>query len=299
MIKWQLPKTRAALERILEATQILSTVQSFQSTTAEATWSKLYIQAMAGELKASSLLESILRSFKRIPSSSLRAVLKNNIEQSLSTKLLLRVKQDLDALTSGLENPEMPLRSQYDVHHETLRTTIVAQKVSLSKNASTPSAQDTAYTKIVDRAYDELYEYFQRTLVDPRDLFLHEVLIYDSMSPHRDVFSPRPRFAIERALSSPHDYLGCECCPTAGGGLSATAILYQLYLESGSAINNADLWSAFCTIICVEGVSDEAVEQQRALALFERGLAELQYLGMIKLNRKKVDHLTKLSWKGI
>lgn len=44
------------------------------------------------------------------------------------------------------------------------------------------------------------------------------------------------------------------------GALSATqpptAILYQLYLESGAAINVADFYSAFCAII-EESVEDE------------------------------------------
>lgn len=34
-------------------------------------------------------------------------------------------------------------------------------------------------------------------------------------------------------------------------------------------------------------------------ALFSRGLAELKYMGMIKNNRKKADHLNKLLWKGL
>ena len=36
----------------------------------------------------------------------------------------------------------------------------------------------------------------------------------------------------------------------------ATAILYQLYLESGSLVNVSDLWSAFNTIVGEE--EDEA-----------------------------------------
>lgn len=36
-----------------------------------------------------------------------------------------------------------------------------------------------------------------------------------------------------------------------------------------------------------------------ARALFSRALAELKYMGMVKNSRKKVDHLAKLSWKGL
>lgn len=74
----------------------------------------------------------------------------------------------------------------------------------------------------------------------------------------------------------------------------ATAILYQLYLESGAVINTADLWSAFWTIVGEDGVEDEEAEQRRVLALFSRALAELKYLGMVKNSLKKPDHLAKL-----
>jgi origin recognition complex subunit 3 len=72
---------------------------------------------------------------------------------------------------------------------------------------------------------------------------------------------PKPRFAIERALSTPHDYLNCTCCASGPGvGLSPThpsaSILYQLYLECGVLINTADLWSAFQHMVCGEDGQD-------------------------------------------
>jgi origin recognition complex subunit 3 len=86
-------------------------------------------------------------------------------------------------------------------------------------------------------------------------LFLSEVFMYDLKSPHTEVFQPKPRFAVERALASPHDYLGCECCSGVDGNPAAlsatqpaTAIVYQMYLESGTLINVSDLWSAFNAI---------------------------------------------------
>lgn len=73
-----------------------------------------------------------------------------------------------------------------------------------------------------------------------------------------------------------------------------TAILYQLYLESGSLINAFDLWSAFQAVV-KDQYEDEAV----TMALFFRGLAELKSMGFIKPSRRKVDHLTKLAWRGL
>ena len=260
--------SQEALLAMIAAIQVLSIIQSFLVTKSHASWSEMYIEAMSGELNRSALFEDVMNSMKQIPSNIMADLLESLSDSPLAHEMA-KLKVKLCQLTDRLDDPDITFRSKYDVHHETLRTTIVAQKVSLSKNSATLSAEDAAYTKIVDRAYTLLSEFFQATFINPKDLFLHEVFIYDSKSPHRDVFTSKPRFAIERALSSPHDYLACDCCGGADGGLSATqpatAILYQLYLESGAVINTADLWSAFWTIVGAEGSEDEEAEQQRAL----------------------------------
>jgi origin recognition complex subunit 3 len=33
--------------------------------------------------------------------------------------------------------------------------------------------------------------------------------------------------------------------------------------------------------------------------LFQRALAELKYLGLVKPTRKKTDHVAKAAWKGL
>lgn len=68
-----------------------------------------------------------------------------------------------------------------------------------------------------------------------------------------------------------------------------------MYLESGNLINVHDLWLAFNAIIGQE--SDDDAET--IMALFQRSLAELRYLGLIKASRKKTDHVAKLAWKGL
>lgn len=37
----------------------------------------------------------------------------------------------------------------------------------------------------------------------------------------------------------------------------------------------------------------------RSRPLFERALAELKYLGLIKGTRKKTDHVAKAAWRGL
>lgn len=268
LIIQELQPSRQALEAILGAINVLFRMQFSLTLKAQTLWTDMYIRAMSGELAGSTAFEEIVASIKKLPSDTMGDLLDGLVGTSAPSELR-KITTELDRLIDELDGSKAPLRSAYDVHHETLRTTVVAQKVSLSKNISTLSTQDSAYTKIVDRIYIVLCNYFETALVNPQNLFLNEILVFDSKSPHREVFVPKPRFAVERALSSPHDYLGCDCCSGSEGGLSATqpatAILYQLYLESGAAINTADLWSAFWTIVGGDGSEDEEAEQQRAL----------------------------------
>lgn len=259
---------KETLQAFLDAIDVLFWIQSSLTLKSKAPWSEIYILAMCADLAGSAAFEDIMLSVKKLPSDTMETLV-NGLEAMGLPLELVEPMTELGQLTDHREDPEVPLRSAYDVHHETLRTTVVAQKVSLSKNTSTLSAQDSAYTKIVDRIYIILRDYLETSLINPQDLFLNEILIFDSKSPHREVFTPKPRYAIERALGSPHDYLGCDCCGGSEDGLSATqpatAILYQLHLESGAVINTADLWSAFWTIVGGDVVEDEEAEQQRAL----------------------------------
>lgn len=306
-VETELVKSREVIKDLLLSLKALCQIQSRAASKNIDSWTEMYIQAMSNSLIESASFEDILASIKKLSSDALNDLLEDLIETLSSSDAvteLQEIRDDLNQLTTSLTDSTTPLRSAYDIHHSTLRTTVVAQKVSLSKNSSKLSTEDNTYTKIVDRVFDTLSNHFRTTLINPSDLFLHEVLIYDAKSPHREVFTAKPRFAIERALSSPHDYLGCECCSAGeGAGLEAlqpaTAVLYQLYLESGSIINTADLWEAFWTIVGAEGGEDEEGEKERALALFSRSLAELRYMGMIKGSRKKADHLAKLAWKGL
>ena len=317
-VRTNLKISETSLREVTEGIEVLTTVQPIISLKKNATWSELYILAMSGELDGSSLVREVLLSVKKMSSDSMHGLI---TQLSHHLPAINKISEDLAKLMAATADDPAPLRSEHDVHHNTLRTTVVAQKVELSKQTAALSKQDMEYSKIVNRVDTVLREYFQQSFINPQDLFLHEILIYDAKSPYRDAFTPRPRFAVERALSSPHDYLGCTCCNNARNGLSPTqptaAILYQLYLESGSQINVSDLWSAFSTIVATEDPEDEEAEQQRNLfvprgdikdgastnvtpsALFSQALAELKYMGMIKASRKKADHLAKLAWKGL
>ena len=262
----KIKESRQAIIQMMKGIDCLKHVQSCLNTKKSTAWSDLYTKAVSGELNDSVTTRETLLAVKKLPSDSLVEMLGPLSDE---IPIISNVHSDLKRLISARSDQSAPLRSEHDIQHNTLRTTVVAQKVELSKQTAALSKQDMAYSKIVNQAATALQEYFQEVFINPQDLFLHEVLIYDAKSPYRDVFMPRPRFAVERALSSPHDYLGCTCCDGSENGLSptqpATAILYQLYLESGSRINAADMWSAFKTIVGDDDAEDEEADQQRTL----------------------------------
>ncbi|APA06906.1 hypothetical protein sscle_02g016760 [Sclerotinia sclerotiorum 1980 UF-70] len=272
----------------------------------------LYMKASAGSLKSSNNLRSIVDSIKRANLDDFLGFvtsLKDAIENG-STELNLEQWSDMepefyaeivgiweDASSLAGSEAGKSIRSSYN---KSLRTTVISHKVKISDERSALTKQDKEYTVLVDRLIQAIQNFVD---VDKlQDQFMSEIWLYDLKYPYQDAFTPKSRFAIERALSSPHEYLSCACCdPTKEGSLMShppTAILYKLFLEAGNLINIFDLWTAFVANLGPEYDEGDDSERQ-ALMLFYRGLADLKLLGMIKQSRKKTDHLTKLAWKGL
>jgi origin recognition complex subunit 3 len=209
---------------------------------------------------------------------------------------LTNLLNDLEDLMAKSHKKGNTLKSKYSAQSKVLRTTVVAQKVQLSRDTATLTAEDKAFTEIVDKLTKLLSDMTFSEGISTR--FLHEAFVYESKSPHRDVFMPRPGATVEGALTRPHDYLACSCCAKAGGEITATsptvAILYHLYQEAGALINVADLCSAYSALVGDE--SESGFDERAALVQFYRGLAELRAMGFVKQSRRKVDHIAKVKW---
>ncbi|KAK4250441.1 origin recognition complex subunit 3 N-terminus-domain-containing protein [Corynascus novoguineensis] len=209
---------------------------------------------------------------------------------------LTELRDEIDGLRERSKSNRTTLKSKYSAQSRVMRTTVVAQKVQLSQDTATLTEEDKAFTNAIDALIMLLSQDLQCDPID--NLFLHEVWVFDSKVPYRDVFVPPLGATFGRALSRPHDYLACACCGKANGGLAATlpttAILYHLYLEAGALINVADLWSAYYALVGEE--SNIGLEERSALVCFYRGLAELRMMGFVKQSKKKADHIAKLKW---
>ena len=305
MLNDELDANLEKISRITVAIHLIQKLQNLIPGTQVTSKSNLYMQAMSNKLNHSSLIRSLLLLIRKAPSNVTEEIIVATSKSSLHNPTHYsfgKVRSELRDLMESQNAAEKPLRSEEDVQNSTLRTTVVAQKVELSKQKSTLSKEDAAYTTLIRKFTDLLEEFFNDVFVDVKSLLLNEIFIYDLKSPHREVFMPRTRYAIERALAAPHDYLDCDCCApgkddgdeqTLSATQPATAVLYQLYLESGTLINASDLWQAFQAVM-----GDEHSEGQN-MALFQGGLAEMKYLGMMKDTRKRVDHVAKVAWKGL
>ncbi|KAJ4295694.1 Origin recognition complex subunit 3 [Collariella sp. IMI 366227] len=222
------------------------------------------------------------------------------------TTSLLDLQSEVEGLIdrSTISAGTTSLKSAYSTQSRVLRTTVVAQKVQLSQDTATLTAEDKAFTAAVDRLLALLAQTLHCVPAD--NLFLHEAWLFDARSPYRDVFVPRPGATFARALARPCDYLACACCSgNEAGGLAATlpttAVLYHLYLEAGALVNVADLWAAYWALVGdTDEESDDAagrlLDERTALVCFYRGLAELRLMGFVKQSKKKADHVAKLKW---
>jgi origin recognition complex subunit 3 len=199
----------------------------------------------------------------------------------------------LESLKASADEQGITIRSKYSGQSKVMRTTVIAQRVQLSQDSATLTDQDKQLTEVVDRLTSLLVSHIHASA--PRTVLFSESWFYDSRTPWRDVFVPRPRVVLERSLTRPHDYLSCSCCKEGSSGLQATlpatSILYHLYLETGNLMNVADLWTAFVGL-----VGEAETDERKTLVLFYRALAELRALGFVKASKKKADHIAKLKW---
>ncbi|OOO07937.1 Origin recognition complex, subunit 3 [Aspergillus oryzae] len=259
----------------------------------------LSIRALSGDLQDSTYMDDLLKGLKTLDSSKLKEVLAFMPQDLTDCPDFQEIKKDFEALVQTYQGTE-PLRSEYDSHNSIVAATVVQQRVKLSKSKARLPQQNIEYTKVIDRVYALSEKYFVETLVRPQDLFLHEAFLLDMKNPLKEIFSPRPRFAIERALANPFDYLMSMSDRTEArisARQPATAILYQLYLESGALVNVYDLWQAFYAVF--ESEQGDACDERMTMTLFYRAVSELKALGMLKSSRKKVDHASKSAWIGL
>ena len=212
-IIWTLGATRViqGLKRILGSKEVLS-------------YPELYIKAISGSLKSSTYVRELLLQVKTASPEALSRML----DQILDTVMTMPATDidvspdDFGDLRSQLAELSRDTNDNETVSHRetenrrySARVRTSTPKVNKSRNGLHLPRQSDPVFRLATKLHGLLVSYFGKALHGFQDLFAHEVLFYDLKAPHREAFMPRPRFAIERALSSPKDYLGCTCCANA------------------------------------------------------------------------------------
>lgn len=293
------------MENLFDGVRAVEVLQTTLQVPQIKTRTELLIRAISGDLKDSmTIMTDIVIKARKLDSSAFADLLTALSDHVIDVPNLEKCRMGLDALIKEHSSGGGPLRSEHDDQTSTVHATVTNKRINLSKGKKKLTSGDILYTRLLEDFLSKLETYLNTVLIQPSTLFLHEVFIFDLRNPLKDTFAPRARFSIERALRSPFDYLvspSSDSQSPEDTNLSSrqpeTAILYQLYLESGSLINVFDLWKAFWTII--GGEDEEACDERSALMRFYRSLAELKALGMVKPTKKKVDHVSKTTWMGL
>ncbi|KAJ5558164.1 Origin recognition complex subunit 3 [Penicillium sp. DV-2018c] len=289
---------RERMRNIFQTVRIVHACLHHTQSAKKANVSDLSIRALSGELAESAIVEDMVATAKTLDSDKLSKLLEN-LQAIMPSSEAEEIQADLESLLESCPDTA-PLRSGYNINSTVTKTTVVQQRFQLSKGKADLSEQAAEYTNIVDRLVTHLQAHLTETLINPQELFLHEVFLFDLRNPLKETFAPRPRFAIERALATPFDYLLSSSDVTTtkvSAKQPATAILYQLYLESGALVNVHDLWQTFYSTF--ETQEGDGCDDRVVMALFYSALSELKAFGVIKNSRKKTDHLAKTAWMGL
>ncbi|KAH8300001.1 hypothetical protein KR044_008458 [Drosophila immigrans] len=135
---------------------------------------------------------------------------------------------------------------------------------------------------------------------------LYELYVFSDISTVRRNIIGAPRAALHTALNNPHFYMQCKCCELQDQSqlvstMPDLSVVYKLHLECGRMINLFDWLQAFRSVLRARDDHGELESNQEQLdpqvqARFTRAVAELQFLGYIKMSKRKTDHATRLTW---
>lgn len=230
----------------------------------------LYELALTGELWNLSLFKDLLNDFR------------DNLDFDQTIKFMDGLKR-LEKRSSKLKE----LRETLEASHDR----------DLIAYASSKNKSKSKFTAIVlPMAYkisDFLLHAFGRSY---RHFFLYELFVADIVNLQGNVFIPTQRAAIEVGLFDPQHYWGDLLDDN-----PHISTLYQLYCEASVFINTYDFYNVFKnTLAQTEPIaSDDPQWDQKTMAWFLQGVAELRLLGVLRDSKRKYGCLEKVLWKDI
>nr|AAD32712.2 LATHEO [Drosophila melanogaster]AAD47349.1 origin recognition complex subunit [Drosophila melanogaster] len=201
--------------------------------------------------------------------------------------------------TSQATDHLTPVRSRQELKDQLLQR---SKEDKMRHQLNTPTTQfGRALQKTLQLIETQIVQDHLRALQDAPPI--HELFVFSDIATVRRNIIGAPRAALHTALNNPHFYMQCKCCELQDqsllvGTLPDLSVVYKLHLECGRMINLFDWLQAFRSV--VSGSDNEEVAQEQIdpqiQARFTRAVAELQFLGYIKMSKRKTDHATRLTW---
>ncbi|ALC42132.1 lat [Drosophila busckii] len=221
--------------------------------------------------------------------------------------------QTLRILLKALTTASLEQQQAAQANTTTANLTQVASRQELQAQLLQRSKQDKQQSSSeYARVLQETLNYIETHIVleQLRSLQqappLHELYVFSDIATVRRHIIGAPRAALHTALNNPHFYLQCKCCELQESTqlvstLPDLSLVYKLHLECGRMINIFDWLQAFRSVLRVADDQESADVAQEQLdpqlqARFTRAVAELQFLGYIKMSKRKTDHATRLTW---
>lgn len=289
LLKEQLPKTAESLGRLLQGLKTVAALKRYLIPSSGMSNFDMHAQALTGKASFGFVVKQCTIALK-----------------SLSPKQLAHV---LELLPEGLEDFDAMRALYTDLLREADRDDdqlqVLTDKLAVSSQTSTKKG----YNQILQDLALAFKAYCAATFLTPAHLPFSEIFLCTLKSTSTPTLTPSLRSTLSWALSRPHDYLDCACCPAGSQALAPTqpaaAVLYQLVCESGALVNVWDLWTAFRAVVKADDGAGEMGEEEeggREAILkmrFYRGVAALRSLGLIKGSGRRKDCFARLAWDGL
>ncbi|XP_046664518.1 origin recognition complex subunit 3 [Homalodisca vitripennis] len=264
---------------------------------------EIYIEVMSGPIVQHPKFENCFKLLNLMSKQELLQKIDEMNQILEESECLTEVQDELMDLRRGIESAGQNMRSPTKSPTKNRAITMCKDRKGLREQLLTPNVR---IENEFEQARSKLLNYlrknvFQKYLVSPSSLPLHEVFLIDNVSTKRHIVGA-PRAAIHTALHNPHHYLQCDCCKMSSDGeilhtMPDVCIVYKLHLESGALINMYDWLQSFVTIVSPEDSDrDDRKVDPGLQARFTRAVSELQFLGFVKASKKKTDHVARLTW---
>ena len=227
-IREHIEKGQDLLSSLTQSIEFLALAGSCFSTLRDVPQSSLYVKAFSDKIIGTYIIRDLSLAVQRANPEDLCKFLKTikpQLDQQQQSHLSELLNQARNYI-ADTDNRQDSGNASHDCQLKKLKATKSAQRLQLNGQDKSVAEQDPIYTSVRQQVQTFLESFIAQKFFDPRSIFLIEVLMFDLKLPLREAFMPRPRFAIERALSVPNDYLNYTSSSTKGlAGKDKTVIL--------------------------------------------------------------------------